>query len=293
MTSPHIIHQELRLAVDEILTDFAGSDPVAAYFFKRSQHDQAIRQDLLPFFVYQAFSQQGPERITPLLAAWGLYLAGCHFLDDAQDNGALTQVNHAVVALGAAQIALSQLAVGEETLRDIMDALGRVTALAAKAQNREIGARRDWSRADYFQIIGGKSAAIIASGVWLGGRLAEVDDQTLQTLKAFGLALGMSMQLGDDCLDLAEDLANGIYTLPVIEGLSLTEHPDHGLLTQLLDRSPLSGEEVGQIIFLLESMGAIAACQRITRAYQAQAAAVFAALPALEPYFASYVTVSD
>ena len=287
------MHKELRLLVDEILVDFTGSEPVSAYFFKRAQHERALRQDLLPFFVYHAVGGQGRERAMPLLACWSLYLAGCHFLDDAQDNGRPEQVNHAMVALGAGQIALSQLETTAETLRDIMDALGRVTAIAAKAQNREGAAWRNWSRADYFQIIGGKAAAIIAGGAWLGGRLAEADAQTLMTLKEFGLALGMAFQLGDDYQDLAEDLANGIYTLPIIEGLSMTDHSERPLLARLLDQPQLSSETVDQVIFLLESMGAMAACQRITRAYQLQAAAVFTMLPGLEPYFADYVAISD
>jgi hypothetical protein len=296
-----LLHERLRLFVDEILTDLPGGEPVSLYFVNRAQYEHALRQDLLPFLVRQALSRKAErgdfpawsEAFMPLLACWALYLAGCHFLDDAQDNNRLEQVNRAVIALSAAQIALSQLTTTEEALRDIMEALGRVTAIAAQAQNREGTMRQKWTREEYFQIIGGKSAAVIAVGCWLGGRMAGADNATLTMLKQFGLALGMAMQVSDDCLDLGEDLANGIYTLPVIEGLALREHPEYPLLSQLLAQPQPSRESVAQIVFLLESMGAIAACQPIIRAYQAQAAAVFDRLPALEPYFAHYVAASS
>ena len=54
---------------------------------------------------------------------------------------------------------------------------------------------------------------------WLDRRSSELDE-TLALLQEFGLALGMMVQLSDDCLDLAEDLANGTLTLPVLEGLA-------------------------------------------------------------------------
>jgi len=148
---------------------------------------------------------------------------------------------------------------------------------------------RFWSKSDYFRSIAGKAAAIIATGVWLGGRLATDDSQTLTALKEFGLALGMSIQISDDCLDLAEDLMNGTFTLPVIEGLALPEHPDYPALQRLLNRRPLTAVDAQEIIRTLEGMGALTRCKRIIRAYQVQAAAAFTLFPGLEPHFANYV----
>jgi hypothetical protein len=287
--SLQIIHEELRFFIDALLLDFSGSETISAYFSQRGQHGPAVRQDLMPVLVYQALGGQECTGVMPLLAAWSLHLAACHSLDDAQDQKRYEATNNGLMALGAAYAALSQLETSEAVLlRDLLDALGRVVGLAAKAQSSEFQSR-EWSKTDYFRAIGGKAAAIIATGAWIGGRLATNDSETLSLLKNFGLALGMAIQIRDDCLDLAEDLTNGLYTLPVIEGLAMTGHPDYALLQQLVSQDVLSEKDVTQIIGILERMGAIEACQRIARAYQVQAAATFEIIPTLEPYFLEYV----
>ncbi len=107
---------------------------------------------------------------------------------------------------------------------------------------------RIWSEAEYFRNVAGKAAAIISTGVWMGGRLATTDAKTLDLLKEFGLALGMANQISDDSLDLTDDLAQGTYTLPVIKGLAMTEHPDHPILKQLTSQSSL-GKEMSRQLF--------------------------------------------
>lgn len=111
----------------------------------------------------------------------------------------------------------------------------------------------------------------------------------LTLLKEFGLALGMTVQIYDDCLDLAEDLANGSYTLPATEGLSMTMHPEYPGLRQLLTEKPLRESDVEKAVHILEEMGAISVCRRMARVYQAQVKAVFELFPGLATYFADYV----
>jgi geranylgeranyl pyrophosphate synthase len=246
---------------------------------------------MLPLLTYQAICGRGHTEIMPLLSAWSLHLAACHLLDNVldsalQDRRRWEDTHYGVMALGAAQVSLARLEIDGDVLRDVIDALGRAVGLAAMAQNSE---RDQRSRADYFRVISGKSAAVIATGAWIGGRLATDDATLLEALKDFGLAIGMSMQISDDWHDLAEDLAAGLFTLPMIEGLSLTSHPDYPALKRLADQPALSPADIAQTIALLERMGAIDACQRIARAYQLQAAAAFKVLPTLEPYFNAYV----
>lgn len=252
-----------------------------------------MRQDLLPLLAYTAMSNQSTSVAMPLTAAWALHLAAAHLVDAAQDGGSLEGLHQSILALGAANVALAELNADRDTLCDLLDAMGRVAALGARAQGDEYVYGRTWSRAAYFRSIAGKSAAIIATGIWLGGRLATVDEQILAALQEFGLALGMAIQISDDCLDLAEDLVNGTFTLPVIEGLALVEHPDHPTLKQLLSQQPIKVENTQEIMQILERMGALAKCQQVIRAYQIQAAAIFTLFPSLEPYFASYVAAQS
>lgn len=285
------VYESLLAYIDSLFAGFPGSstNQVQTYLDLRRTHLPSISQDLLPVLVYTAVSKHLPDIAIPLTAAWTLHLAACHLLDDAQDNQKIQQANGCVTALGVANVALAQLSTDQETLCAILDAFGRVTALATNAQSAEYSPGYVRSRAEYFRGVGGKAAAIIATGAWVGGRLATDDQATLDILKEFGLAWGMAMQIGDDCLDLAEDLACGLYTLPVIEGLSKTDHPDLPRLKQLVSRSSLSSREIETIVTILETMGAVDACRRLGRAYQMQAAAVFHVFPGLEPYFATYV----
>jgi geranylgeranyl pyrophosphate synthase len=123
--------------------------------------------------------------------------------------------------------------------------------------------------------------------------MATDKSESLSLLKEFGLALGMTIQISDDCLDLAEDLTNGIYTLPVIEGLSMTAHPEYPSLKRLIDQKPLREAAAEEVVHILDGMGVINACRRMARAYQAQAAAVFDPLPGLATYFADYVALDS
>ena len=275
--------------VDSLLSDFPGGENISVYFAKRAQHEPSMQQDLLCLLVYKSLGGQLALNMIPLAAVWSLNLAASHFLDEAQDNNRFDMVNESVLALGAANVAISHLDTDDDTLRDILEAVGCVTALGTNAQNDELRNGRIWSESEYFRNVAGKAAAIIASGVWMGARLAIDDAQTLKLLKEFGLALGMANQISDDCYDLATDLAQGTYTLPVIKGLAMKSHPDHKTLLQLTAKSLLQGSDIQAIMNILTNMGTINASRRVVRAYQVQAAAVFKIIPGLEAYFANYV----
>ena len=270
----------------------SGCAAIQVYLEHRGTHEAAIRQDLLPLFVYHAVVGQDYRAAIPLASAWALSLAASHTMNRIQDTEqnrqqSLAEMNQAAVALGIADIALANLEVEVDTLRDILDAMGRTTALAANAQSWELQQGRTWTRRQYLGYVASKSASIIATGAWMGGRLATDDGRTLQMLKEFGLALGMAMQIADDCLDLVPDLMSGTHTLPVIEGLLMEHHPDHALLKRLINRPALGREEAEAAAALLEEMGAVNASRRVVQAYQAQAAAIFGLFPAMEHYFGS------
>lgn len=299
------IYDELRVIAATFLSDSGGYANIQAYFNERAQQESYIKQDLLPLLVFVAISERPQTtpsptkdinqekqyvKALPLTLAWALYLAASHMFDEAQDSKAMQKINDAIMALGMAHTVLAKVDTDVDTLRDILEAFGQVAALSANAQNAQLQQHQIWSKADYLRNIGGRSAAIIAVGIWSGGRLITDDEKTLSLLKNFGLALGTLIQISDDCMDLAEDLANGIFTLPVLEGLSNTKHSEHTLLKQLITQPPLGENDIQTVIGILQKMGAIDTCKRIIRAYQVQVSAVFNLLPGLSFYFANYVS---
>lgn len=293
-----IRHDALRQFVGNLLADCPGGEPISSYFEARSQHLASARQDLLPLLVYEATSRQPYADAMPVTAAWALHLAAAHSLDKIQDSKSQSQnvdplpfqVTCAVIALGAAKIALAAQTVGCEKLPEMLVVMGEVTVNGAIAQRDEMLHGRKWAKQDYFYNIASKSASLIATGMWLGAVLAMKDEQSLMMVKELGLSLGMMMQIADDCLDITEDLANGTYTLPVIEALNMGEHPDHAQLGQLLDRYPLSEHEVNRVVAILNNMEVMPTCRRVASAYRAQAAAALAVFPDLGPVFADYVS---
>jgi heptaprenyl diphosphate synthase len=91
------------------------------------------------------------------------------------------------------------------------------------------------SEAVYLSAIQGKTASLFATSCRIGGMVADVTGPTLDGLSAFGENLGMCFQIIDDVLDLTadeaelgkpagNDVAEGIYTLPVI--YALEENPE-------------------------------------------------------------------
>ncbi len=54
----------------------------------------------------------------------------------------------------------------------------------------------------YFDMIGRKTAALIAASVEAGALLATDDDEVIARYRAFGWALGLAFQLNDDLLGI-------------------------------------------------------------------------------------------
>ena len=231
------------------------------------------------------------EQGVPLGAAWLLLLIGARVFDDLQDNEGPAQpwlpsslriaLPTGLYALGAANLAISQLPVPSDALADIANAFSRALALAAKAQVEQplLGELAvDW----YFENIAARTGLIVATGAWAGARVSSTkpDPALLNAFYDYGLALGMMTQILDDIVDLATaDLAAGRYTLPVIFGLAQAHHPLRLQLGTLLE-NPESGDHwVQRVTAILKEMGAIAWSLEVAFVYQERAINALAFLP--------------
>lgn len=285
-----VFHTRTRRLIHSFLADFEGDvkDDILDYLSTRARSYAESHQDLLPLFVYLSFDGDDEAQAVLLTAVWTLYLAAAHFFDKFQDEQDFLAVNSGIAALGAGNIALAAIDKDVDTIQDMLDALGRVSIISANAQTVEMKQGEQWSKQTYLTNLAGKSASIIATGIWLGGRLAEVDQETLTELRQFGIALGLHLQLSDDLTDIAEDISQGVFTLPILEGLASTNHSQRRKLKKLLHASPLNYQKIHS---LLEQMGAIEQTQHLIRAYQLQVAHFFERHPNLEAYFVDYVAI--
>ena len=118
----------------------------------------------------------------------------------------------------------------------------------------------------YFDMIGRKTAALIAASVEAGALLATDDDEVIARYRAFGWALGLAFQLNDDLLGIwgAEpatgkeptDIARHKKTLPVIYAFEHAGPEDRDRLAELYGRAEPTTDDVTEIIAILERSGA-------------------------------------
>jgi geranylgeranyl diphosphate synthase type I len=139
------------------------------------------------------------------------------------------------------------------------------------------------SVAGYFDMIGRKTAALIAASIEAGALLATDDDEVIARYRAFGWALGIAFQLNDDLLGIwgaeratgkaASDLAHRKKTLPVIYAHETAGPEDRARLEALYVAKEPSSAEVAEIVGILERTGAREYTRQQARQYRDEALA--------------------
>jgi geranylgeranyl diphosphate synthase, type I len=118
----------------------------------------------------------------------------------------------------------------------------------------------------YFDMIGRKTAALIAASIEAGALLATDDDEVIARYRAFGWALGLAFQLNDDLLGIwgaekatgkkPSDIARRKKTLPVIYAFEHAGPEDRERLAALYGNGGPGAAEVDEIVAILERTGA-------------------------------------
>ena len=133
----------------------------------------------------------------------------------------------------------------------------------------------EWMSVDYyFDMIGRKTAALIAGSAEAGAVLATDDETVITAYRRFGWALGLAFQLNDDVLGIwgdeaqtgkeTSDIATRKKTLPLIYALAEATGQDGRRLQAILAQSErdLSPAEIAEVLAIVERVGA----QEYTRA---------------------------
>ena len=118
----------------------------------------------------------------------------------------------------------------------------------------------------YFDMIGRKTAALIAASIEAGALLATDDEDVIARYRGFGWALGLAFQLNDDLLGIwgaeqstgkePSDLAHRKKTLPVIYAHETAGPEDRARLAAALSPRPARRPtEVAEIVAILERTG--------------------------------------
>jgi geranylgeranyl diphosphate synthase type I len=130
------------------------------------------------------------------------------------------------------------------------------TAAAAKPMSVEL----------YFEMIGRKTAALIAASIEAGALLATDDDHVIGRYRRFGWALGLAFQLNDDLLGIwGDELATGKQptdvarrkkTLPVLYAFEHAGPEDRERLATLYALTTPGDADIREIVTILERTGA-------------------------------------
>ncbi len=121
--------------------------------------------------------------------------------------------------------------------------------------------KNDLTVEDYWHMVKGKTAALIAASTELGALAAFAEDQTCRLFHDFGNSLGLAFQAWDDWLGIwgnssltgkssQSDLVTGKLTLPVVYGLSRS-----GQFAERWKRGNIQAKEVPEVTSLLEADG--------------------------------------
>ncbi len=145
----------------------------------------------------------------------------------------------------------------------------------------------------YFDMIGRKTAALIAASVEAGALLATDDDEVVRRYRGFGWALGLAFQLNDDLLGIwgqetttgkePSDLVRHKKTLPVIYALEHAAAADRERLSAIYAMADPSESQVEEAMAILERCGAEAYTRDQARRWRDEALAELDAAGVVEP----------
>ena len=172
--------------------------------------------------------------------------------------------------------------------------LSRLVALICEGEIAETAERFLVTRSvrRYLRRTAAKTALLFSLAFLVGGRESGSPGPVVETLRRLGWCLGMAFQIIDDILDfeangeevgkpVANDLGQGIYTLPVVLAL----RADDGALERALARRRLSSKRRGieRVVALIRDRGGMDGAREWARRYTERARREIARLPAGEP----------
>ena len=186
-------------------------------------------------------------------------------------------------------IAFEAMAVAEgiepELLPFLVKRIGRMVRKCSEGQQLDIEfENRDVvTEEEYIEMIHGKTAAMFLTCAEVGSHLAGADDETIQCMHDWGLALGLCFQLMDDLIDVlsdsdtlgkpsGSDVAQGKRTLMVIHALKQGPSKSKDDLLEVLGKGDnVTKEQVIKAHQALHDLGSIDYARRKAESYHRKA----------------------
>ncbi|MGL4594967.1 MAG: polyprenyl synthetase family protein [Thermoguttaceae bacterium] len=269
-----LIHDEMDVLEQNAIQTLSHIDPfiekVVRYSFANG--GKRLRPSLL-FLVAKSLGSVSMRQIRMATAIEFVHTASL-IHDDILDGGSLRRHLATHNVLWSVQVGVlagdylltqaMQLVTEEEDLYGFRQ-LTEACRVTCEGELRQIGliGQFDMTSKQYFEIIAGKTAPLLACSAQLGAFYADskkqIDSETVHKFRSFGHKIGIAFQMIDDILDLIgnmseagktlrTDILNRKPTLPLIlyfEQISANKRDD---MILLLNQDNLSNETAEQIV---------------------------------------------
>lgn len=239
-----------------------------------------------------------PQQAVALNAGWQLYLLGAGMFDDVVDDD---RVLHAkpwqawavgrIVNVAATLYIGAQACLCQSPLTSQLN-LGISQALLQASQAQADPPRQAPELTTYYRYVTAKSGAVYAAFTQAGAQLGTAEPALWRVAFELGLALGLLRQLQNDIGNVTHapyahsDLAQQLYTLPVLCALAQTEHAQWAQFEQNLRALPTHPDPAVLYAVLQaqwEALGALEASWTVVAQQRAQAHATAHQLPQPPP----------
>ncbi len=118
----------------------------------------------------------------------------------------------------------------------------------------------------YFDIIGMKTASLIASCCSIGAASVEAGEDTVEKMRSFGEKIGMAFQIKDDLFDYGDDkigkptgtdIKERKLTLPLIHALSQVNEKEQRRVKRIIEKKGNKRKGLKEIVNFVETHGGI------------------------------------
>jgi len=148
--------------------------------------------------------------------------------------------------------------------------------------------RLDIEEKVYYNIIQGKTASLIAASCAAGAASTTQDPEQIETLREFGLKIGIAFQIRDDLFDfgtddvgkpLGIDIKEKKMTLPLIYALDQASRSDKKRIINIIKRHNTKPDKVKEVIDFVVNSGGLEYAQQAMYDYRAEAFELLHTLP--------------
>ncbi len=185
-----------------------------------------------------------------------------------------------------------QLMVETGSLR-VMDILANASAVIAEGEVLQLTAAQDLATTEaiYLQVVRGKTAALFAAAMEVGGVISAASEDQVQALRAYGDALGIAFQIVDDLLDYGgsdatigkntgDDFRERKLTLPVIKAVALADAEERAFWQRTIEKGDQRDGDLARARAIMDRHGAMQAARSEALMWADTARHVLDVLPA-------------